>query len=259
MRAVVIGALALCLLPLVGCGSDAAQTASDSKTPPRVGACRDLSARDLTRASNDGKPVACAKEHTAQTFLVGELPRSTGTAYDDKGHAGYVYAACTKAFGSYLGADESMVMRSRLSWAWFRPSERGWDKGARWFRCDVVGGPQDATSLRPLPEEAEGMFGTDLPDAWFTCADGESVSTGTKVACTEPHTWRAVTTVKIGQPDDAYPGDRLAEVRSRDYCKDSVRGWLGYPPDFEFGYSWFREDHWDGGNRRAVCWARTTK
>ena len=31
-------------------------------------------------------------------------------------------------------------MRTVLSWAWFRPSEEAWDQGARWYRCDVVGG-----------------------------------------------------------------------------------------------------------------------
>ncbi len=256
MRAVVVGALALCLLPLVGCGGE---TASDRKTAPEVGACRDLSAAALARSSNDAKVVACSTKHTAQTFLVSRLPRSTGTSYDDKRHSRFVYDTCTKAFGEYLGADESMVMRSRLSWAWFRPSTRGWDRGARWFRCDVVGGPEGASKLRALPTEARGMFTNDLPDAWFTCARGESVASGTKVPCSEAHTWRAVTTIKIGQPADTYPGDRLAEVRSRELCKESIRGWLGYPPDFEFGYSWFRKDHWDGGNRRAICWARTTK
>ena len=87
----------------------------------------------------------------------------------------------------------------------------------------------------------------------------DKVHAGNKVPCDSAHDWRAVTTVKLADPEAAYPGDRIVEVRSRDYCRDSVRGWLGYPPDFDFGYTWYRQDRWDGGNRRAVCWARTTK
>jgi hypothetical protein len=32
---------------------------------------------------------------------------------------------------------------------------------------------------------------------------------------------------------------------------------MHYPPDYGFGYTWFREADWDTGNRRSVCWART--
>ena len=48
-------------------------------------------------------------------------------------------------------------MRVQLSWAWFRPSERGWDKGARWYRCDLVGGPANADVVRrPADAHREG-------------------------------------------------------------------------------------------------------
>ena len=86
----------------------------------------------------------------------------------------------------------------------------------------------------------------------------EHVAEGTKVPCTEPHQWRAVTTIKLGEPDDPYPGDRIVEVTSRDYCSDSVGAWLNYPVDYQFGYTWFHEAEWQAGNRRSVCWAKTS-
>ncbi|MGO4256273.1 septum formation family protein [Marmoricola sp. RAF53] len=237
----------------------ASTSASDNLTPPKLGACRDLVPGDLTKPSNDTAPIACTTGHTAQTFAIGTLPAATGKGYDDPRHGRFVYGTCQKAFAEFLGADESLAMRSRLSWAWFRPSERGWDKGARWYRCDLVGGPADATKLRHLPEDAQGLFSESLPDAWLTCARGPGVGKGTKVACTEKHDWRAVTTVKVGQPDDPYPGDRLVQVRSRDYCQESVGGWMHYPPDYDYGYTWFREAQWATGNRRSICWARTDR
>ena len=80
-----------------------------------------------------------------------------------------------------------------------------------------------------------------------------------KVPCTEPHQWRAVTTISLGGANDDYPGDRLVEVKTRDFCSDSVGAWLSYPVDYDFGYTWFHQAEWDAGNRRSVCWAKTDR
>lgn len=249
--------LALALLAS-SCGGHR-ETEADRLTPPTQGACRDLSASDLDQPSNASPVVPCSKRHTAQTFAVGTLPASTGSSYADKRHGRFVFDACTKAFRDFLGVDESLAMRIQLSWAWFRPSQRGWDRGARWYRCDVVGGADGARTLRPLPADAHGLFSTDLPDTWLTCARGTTVPRSTKVPCSEKHDWRAVSTIKVGQPQDPYPGDRIVEVRSRDRCSDWVAAWTNYAPDFDFGYTWFHEAEWSTGNRRSICWARTDK
>src|SRR5205085_235213 len=86
-------------------------------------------------------------------------------------------------------------------------------------------------------------------DEWMVCADGPTVSGSVKVPCTEPHEWRAVTTISIGDDGEKYPGDRLVEVTTRDYCSKSVLAWLDYPVDYEYGYTWFHDaaiaDHSD--------------
>jgi len=43
------------------------------------------------------------------------------------------------------------------------------------------------------------------------------------------------------------------------YCQESVRSWLHYPADYEFGFTWFKADRWALGNRRSICWTRTDK
>jgi hypothetical protein len=234
-------------------------TEADRLTPPKLGACRDLTAADLDKPSNADPVVPCSERHTAQTFSVGTLPEETGTAYRDKLQGRFVYDACNQAFRDHLGVDESLALRIQLSWAWFRPSERGWDRGARWYRCDVVGGPQGAKRLRELPIQVEGLFTTGQPDAWLNCARGATIASSTTVPCSEPHDWRAVATVKVGQPADPYPGDRIVQVRSRDGCSDWIGRWSRYPEDYEYGYTWFHEAEWVTGNRRSVCWARTDK
>lgn len=250
-----VGGLAVsaCSNPLRG------EDSSDKLTPPTLGSCRKLAAGDLEKPSNAAPVVACAEKHTAQTFAIGTLPASTGTAYDDQRHGRFVYDTCSKGFRAFIGAEEGLALRSQLSWAWFRPSERGWNKGARWYRCDLIGGAGGATVLRTLPREGKGIFSANLPDSWLTCARGTTVSGGTKVPCSEPHTWRSVTTIKVGQPADPYPGDRVVQVLSRDRCKISVEAWMNYPTDYEYGYTWFRDDRWAAGNRLSVCWARTDR
>jgi hypothetical protein len=250
----------LAVVVLAGaCGESRKDTEADRLTPPKAGACRDLSARDLDRPTSTSPVVPCTEEHTAETFAVGTLPASTGSTYKDRRHGTYVFDTCAKAFRDFVGADESLAMRIRLSWAWFRPSERGWDRGARWFRCDVVGGPHDTKQLRALPATARDLFASGQPDEWLACARGRTVVGSTKVSCADPHDWRAVTTVKVGLPDDAYPGDRIVEVRSRDRCRDWLGAWLHYPEDYEYGYTWFHEAEWSTGNRRSICWARTAQ
>ena len=111
--------------------------------------------------------------------------------------------------------------------------------------------------LRDLPTTARGLFAGHQPEDWLACARGTTVVGSTKVPCSEAHDWRAVTTIKVGLPDDPYPGDRIVEVRSRDRCRDWLGAWLHYPPDYDFGYTWFHEAEWSTGNRRSICWART--
>jgi hypothetical protein len=232
---------------------------AEPSAAPRVAACYRLDPEDTTRPSNAAAGVPCSSTHTAQTFAVGTLPQSTGAGYRDAGHGRFVYPRCQRSFERFLGLDASTALRVQLSWAWFRPSERAWERGARWYRCDVVGGPADASAYAALPPSARGLFRARPPEQWLTCAQGATVPRARKVACTEPHDWRAVTTIKLGRPEDRYPGERVVQVRTRDFCSDSVGAWLGYPADFDFGYTWFHRAEWDAGNRRSVCWARTDR
>ena len=63
-------------------------------------------------------------------------------------------------------------MRTVVSWAWFRPSKKAWDKGARWYRCDVVGGGEESQQFVALPESAKGLLLGRPKDRWMVCATG---------------------------------------------------------------------------------------
>jgi Septum formation len=262
-RAVRLTAVLAAALVLTACGDheekvDPQQV--DSVEPPQVGACRVLRPADVAQPSNASTVVDCKDKHTAETFAVGELPEELKDAtYDSEELGAFAYRTCSAKFEQFLGADESTVMRTIVSWAWFRPSDKAWEKGARWYRCDVIGGGDESKVYADLPQTAAGLLAQQpADDDWMVCVDGASVQSAPKIPCSEKHNWRAVTTIKVGGPDDPYPGDHVVEVKTRDYCSDSVGAWLGYPPEYDYGYTWFHEGEWKAGNRRSVCWAATT-
>lgn len=254
----IVALLVGAVLVLGACGDD--KPPAGSVEPPDVGACRVLTPDDVESPSNAGATVDCTEPHTAETYAVGELPDSFDDAdYDDEELGGWAYETCSEAFAEFLGADESLVMRTIMSWAWFRPSEDAWDSGARWYRCDLVGGGEQSKEYVELPKTAKGLLLGRPKDRWMVCADGETVAGAVKVPCTQPHDWRAVTTIALGEGADQYPGDRTVEVTTRDFCSKSVGAWLNYPVDYDFGYTWFHEAEWEAGNRRSVCWAQTDR
>jgi len=255
--------LTVLLMVLTACGDDVPEGTDprqvDAVEAPDLGACRNLTVEEAAQPSNAGRTVECSAEHTAQTIAVGSLPtRLHDAAYDAPELETFAYRKCTKAFVKLLGADESQAMRSILTWAWFRPSVKAWASGARWYRCDILGGGLESAQLLALPTNLKGILGNP-DDAWLACATGPEVDGSVKVPCSTVHDWRAVSTIKLGEPDDPYPGDRIAEVTTRDYCSQSVGAWLGYPDDYDFGYTWFHETEWAAGNRRSVCWAKTSR
>lgn len=262
-RAVAVLGLLLVGLLLTGCasepqGANADPDQVDSTALPDPGACRSLTPEDVAQPANATAKLRCSEEHTAQTYAVGELPEELDDAeIDDPEVAAYAGRACAEEFESFLGADSSLALRTFVSWVWFRPSEQAWTDGARWYRCDVVGGPSAGASYVPLPRTAKGLLEGRPEDRWLICARGPSVSEGEKVPCSEQHDWRAVSTIKLGEPDDTYPGDEQVESLTRDYCSKSVRAWLNYPAQFEYGFTWFHEPEWAAGNRLSVCWAKT--
>src|SRR4051794_17189312 len=136
----VVVLLALAAVTLCGCSRPSSGEPADSSAPD-VGACRVRTPQDVARATNATASEPCTGPHTAQTYAAGSLPEQFAQAsYDDADVAAYSYRTCTRQFRLFTGADESLSMRTILGWAWFRPSPSAWQHGARWYRCDVIGG-----------------------------------------------------------------------------------------------------------------------
>lgn len=254
-----VAALAAGLLS--GCGLGGKANPSGGNALPKVGTCRMLDPSETQPLA--APEVACTAEHNAQTYHAAKLTGSLAEA-DYRSRAVEVAAAtsCGALFPDQLGTDLSTAMRSLVTWRVFWPSKSAWRNGSTWFGCDVIGGPRSpgSTELALLPEQTEGMLTDDRArERWLACVAGPSVTDGLKVPCTKDHDWRAVTTIKLGEPTDPYPGDRAVVQRTEDFCGSSVKAWLSYPETFDFAYTWFGKGAWEGGNRRSVCWARTNR
>lgn len=254
------------LLALAGCTDtedlppNVDPAAVDQVKPPELGACRMLTPEDVQAPDNAVETVDCSDPHTAQTFAIGTFPDDVAgedTEYDDPALSRFALEECGTRFQKFVGGDQSIVLRSLVSWAWFRPSEKAWDDGARWYRCDIVGGTDTATEYAPLPDDAKGLFSRGPVEEWMQCVNGKTIASAPPTPCSEPHVWRAVSTITLGDKNDPYPGDRLVEVRTRDFCSESVGAYLDYQPEYEYAYTWFYEAEWEAGNRRSICWAKT--
>jgi len=254
---------AVTLVAVTGCtGSDDAPGPGNgavSTDPPELGACRVIEPADISASTNDTETVTCKDPHNAETFYVGQFTGSSAQLEPgDAALGAEVYKTCDKGFKRFTGADESLAMRTVLSWAWYGPSDEAWQEGARWYRCDVVGGTDDAEELIALPRTAKGVLLGIPDDQWLTCVNAAAVAGSARVPCADEHVWRAVSTIMVGTEKEKYPGDRVVEVRSRDACSDWVGAWMNYPvTDYQFAYTWFPRGEWDAGNRRSICWAKT--
>lgn len=257
--------LLLLALACLGCSESGAQPGADpaqvnAMEAPRNHACRDLTKADLEQPTNATRTVSCSAPHNAQTYASGDLPEEfDDVELDDTSLGEWAYDKCSNALEKHLGATESALMRSMISWVWYSPSEDAWDDGARWYRCDLVGGGRGGAVQTDLPTDTKNLFRSKhVDDRWMVCARGKDVN-GVKVPCSKPHTWRAVTTIKLGEPADEYPGKQAVVEKTSSYCEESVNAWLGYPDSYDYGYTWFGADDWKAGNRLSVCWARTDK
>ncbi|QYJ05529.1 septum formation family protein [Nocardioides panacisoli] len=265
MKRAGVVAVVLAALTAAGCasepqGSNTDPDLVDAVEAPAEGTCRVLAPADVAKPVNATQTTPCTDRHTAETFHVAETPDELEEVeYDDPAVADFAYQRCSTQFRKFIGADASNALRTVLSWAWFRPSRQAWGDGARWIRCDVIGGTAEAEKLRILPGTTRGVLSGRPKDRWLVCAAGRAFRAATKVPCDEAHDWRAVTTIKVGEPEDPYPGDDTVASRTDSFCESSVRAWLNYPADYEFAITWFDEQQWDAGNRLSVCWARTTE
>lgn len=245
--------------------SSARASLGSSATPavpppaPERGACYRLRFGQLTRPSNASRPVPCSGRHDAQTIHVGRLDTVVAghaVSVDSDRVVRQLSEECPRRFAEHVGGTAQDRDLTRLEVVWFAPTLVQADRGADWFRCDVVAlAGRDA--LFPLPRPgrlarlldgrdgaAYGLCGTAAPgDRDFA-----------RVICGRRHSWRAVATIPL-RGGKSYPGQTSVRRTGDEACRNRVRAQAADPLKFRYGWEWPTREQWQRGQHFGYCWA----
>lgn len=264
--AILVAGLLAGLGVLAGCSSDepaAKPTTSVAPTiaaaPPAAppqGACYDLDFSEAAQPTSTAGPVPCSASHTTVTIHVGTIrPVVDGhlLAVDSDTVQRQIADRCHTRFAAYVGGEDETRRLSRLAVVWFSPSLKDSDRGALWFRCDLIA-LAGHDQLAPLPPSARRLL--DPPEAldrYGTCGTASPSAQGfERVICTEPHTWRARGTVDL--PANATYLGKAAGAVADSTCHDIEARLAKDILKLKWSFEWPTRAQWDGGQRFGYCW-----
>ena len=217
---------------------------------PKSGACYDLTYDEALSPTSHQDPVACASDHSSLTYFVATLPEVQSghlLAVDSDRVQSAVATTCRARFASYVGGTTLERRLSLLRPVWFTPSLREADRGANWFRCDLVA-LSGESSLAALTDDPKGK-----PQAYALCGTAQP---GTKdfsrVLCRDAHSWRAVSTVDLS--GKSYPGEQAARDKAAGPCKQQGANSADDPLNYQWGSEVPTRDQWEAGTTWATCW-----
>ena len=247
--------------PTPGSGTAGPRVEAAPPKPPRSGACYRLTLAGATKPTDSSRPVSCRGPHAALTFFVGRLDLSVDGRRLSLGSPRVQRQprqACPARLRTFLGGEREARRLSRFTAIWFTPTLAQAQRGAAWFRCDVVVLGDEERLLRlPRDRRLRGALGrSDTLRRYGLCG---TAAPGTdrfrRVACGLPHRWVAVRTLDL--PGRAYPG--VSRVRAADdECADVVRERFGEALRFRYGWEWPTARQWRSGQRYGICWAPRT-
>ncbi|MGA9747247.1 MAG: septum formation family protein [Nocardioides sp.] len=234
-------------------------TAPRSTPPaPPSPACYRLTLEQLTRQSNRSRPVPCTGRHDAQTIHVGRLAKGADgeTVPVDSDRARIQQArTCQRRLAAFVGGTREDRDLSRFVVVWFSPTPAQAERGADWFRCDLValGGGETLHRLPP-PRRASGILDRDGLATYGLCGTAEPGTPAfERVICGRRHSWRAVGTIRL-PGTERYPGAARTRRLGDQPCRDRVRALADDPLAFEYGWEWPTRTQWEDGQRYGYCW-----
>ncbi len=259
-------------LALAGCGAklpaavdgeltdDWAKVAQVKGYEPQVGACYGAAPKDT--GGRFDSVVDCKPSHYGETVHVGRFggddkpgPKERAAAFRD----------CDKQANAYIGrpwADGKFYLTLTV------PTDRAWDGGARWYRCDVTesttvfGDDRWATRVGTLKD---GITADALLRCGKAVLKSGRIQSVVNVPCTVAHNAEYVGMFRAGDLV-AYPkSERQWDVLHRE-CRKVVGTYLGSQSAAgRFGLiSWpMGPENWSDGDRTVRCliWfeSKTTK
>lgn len=262
----VIAGLLLTGTALAGCGGDepdgvgepAAGVTAVTSVPraPERGSCYRLTVADAMRATNAAAPVPCTSRHNAVTVSVGHLkPLLDGhlLAVDSARVQRQVATRCRALVDGHVGGSAETQRLSRVQAVWFSPTLAQSDRGALWFRCDLVIA-SGTRSLATLPRSTAGLL--DRPgalDRYGTCGTAAPAAKSfARVICAARHTWRARATITL--PRSTRYLAKGAGAKADDRCRDIAARRTGGSGKLRWSFEWPTKAQWAAGQRYGLCW-----
>ncbi len=227
---------------------------------PKKAACYRLSSAQLTRPTNDSRPVPCSRPYTARTVHVGRLDTVVAghsVAVDSDVVQRQLADTCRRELASYVGGSETTRRLSRLNVAWFSPTLAQSERGADWFRCDVVAFSKgDGLLDLPRPDRLKGLLSrAGALDTYGLCGTSAPATRGfERVVCGRRHAWRAISTIDLAG-GSRYPGAARVRSAGDTGCKDAARSRAEDTLKFSYGWEWPTAAQWAAGQHFGYCWA----
>jgi hypothetical protein len=233
-------------------------------SPPKVGRCRLLTAKDIPPSGNATRTRPCRQRHTSVTYFVGKLrpallggPRAVVSAFANK--------RCGHEITAYLGGGVGDRSQTLLTYAYFYPSANQRAANANWFRCDVISGYELQNRLYPLPAKMRGILAHRIPDTVRACYTKPFINNGNKrdpgawVPCTTRHAQRTIAALRLGGARTKYAGFNRLGITVNAWCKPKAQAYLGFPQTYSWGYNWPDAKEWKRGDRYGRCLAVTSR
>lgn len=254
-----LAAIVVAATVLSACGGHptATPTVLPSATPvpkPAVRACYQLRYDQAVASATPSTPVPCGQPHTSQTYAVGALSDladghllAVGSAQVQQ----QISTACPKRIAKFVGGTADQLHLSMLKPVWFTPTVADSEKGADWYRCDVVV-LAGASQLSSVTGSLKGAL--DKGDMWSMCGTAEPGTPGfSRVPCGQKHTWKALSLVPLTA--GPYPGVPAAKAAGQATCKKAGQNVAKDALKYQWGYEWPTADQWAAGQTYGICWA----
>jgi hypothetical protein len=232
------------------------RTAAPAPAAPPRHACYDLDFAEAAEATSSATPVPCTTDHTAVTIRVGTIrPVVDGhlLAVDSDSVQRQIATRCRARFAAHVGGTEEVRRLSRLTVVWFSPSLAESDRGALWFRCDLVA-LAGHDRLAALPRSTRGLLATpDALDRYGTCGTASPAAPRfLRVICSARHTWRARATIDL--PAHARYLAKAAGAAADSACHDIDARLAADILKLRWSFEWPTRAQWDAGQRYGYCW-----
>lgn len=232
--------------------------AAPPAAPPSAG-CYRLTTAELAEPTSSSAPVPCNRPHTAATIYVGRLDMVVdghAVAVDSAAVQRQLSTTCPRRLAAYVGGSGQTRALSRFNVVWYSPTLEQSDRGAAWFRCDlIVFAKGDALmSLPATPRLAKALDRRGALRTYGLCGTAAPGARGfQRVVCARPHSWRAADTIRISG-GSRYPGTPVVRKAGDAGCRGFARSLAPGSVRFEYGWEWPNRDQWARGQHFGYCW-----